>query len=95
MPRMRVAAFSAGNSVGGMTDMNGKWVRCGLTAGQTVRIEVVGMRRGAVGMGQGVVGPGRNEFVIRAKRNLQMMPLDSSQELPQDKPKRPGRFRRP
>ncbi|HEX5733317.1 MAG TPA: protein kinase [Blastocatellia bacterium] len=95
MPRMRVAVFSSGNSVGGMTDMNGKWGRCGLTAGQAVRIEVTGMRMGAIGMRQGVVGPGRNEFVIRAKRNLQMMPLDSQQELPQDKPRRPGRFRRP
>lgn len=95
MPRMRIAVFSAGNSVGGMTDMSGKWGRCGLTAGQAVRIEVTGMRMGAVGMRQGVIQPGRNEFVIRAKRNLQMMPLDGSQEPAQDMPKRPRKFRRP
>ncbi len=75
--------------------MNGKWGRCGLTAGQAVRIEVSGMRMGAVGMRQGIVQAGRNEFVIRAKRNLQMMPLDSQQEMRQVTPKRPGKFRRP
>ncbi|HJQ70715.1 MAG TPA: serine/threonine-protein kinase [Blastocatellia bacterium] len=95
MPRMRVAVFAAGNSVGGMTDLNGKWGRCGLTAGQLVRIEVTGMRMGVVGMRQGVVQAGRNEFVIRGKRNPQMTPLDSPQEPSVDRPKRPRRFRRP
>ena len=94
-PRMRVAVFSSANSIGGLTDMSGKWGRCGLTAGQLVRIEVTGMRMGAVGKRQQVIGPGRNEIVIRAKRKLQMMPLDNQQEPPQDRPRRPGRYRRP
>ena len=100
LPRMKVAIFSGGNLSGGLTGADGRWGRCGVAAGQAVRVEVIGPRR-TIGMRQRIVEPGKNEFVIRVNREPQMgMPLNNQPAQTQDWPKkqdgqkRPGRFRR-
>ncbi len=91
LPRMKVALFSGGNLSGGSTDANGRWGRCGVAAGQAVRVEVIGPRRGTLGMRQRVVEPGKNEFVIRVNREPQMgQPLQGPKRL--DGMKRPRRY---
>ena len=95
LPRMKVALFSGGNLSGGTTGADGRWGRCGVAAGQAVRVEVRGPRR-ALGMRQRIVEPGKNEFVIRVNREPQMgMPLNDLPRQSQDWPKRQEGLKRP
>jgi hypothetical protein len=91
LPRMRVAFFSGGNLSGGMTDSSGRWGRCGVTPGQTARVEVIGLRRGMLGMRQRVLGPGINDFVIKVNREPQMGPSLEGQKNPAG-PRRQRRY---
>ncbi|MFY9611357.1 MAG: protein kinase [Blastocatellia bacterium] len=54
----------------GRTNANGRWLSCGLTAGQRVRVAVFGPRGGLLGGKQAVLTSGRNFVEIQINREI-------------------------
>lgn len=67
----------------GRTNANGRWISCGLTAGQRVRVAVFGPRGAMLGNKQAVLTSGRNLVEIQINRQI------DPDEGPVQNPKRP------